>query len=64
MLTGSGEAGKMVPGRAGQNLKKSRRERSGRNAFIVVEDADLDKTVKWAVWGKMNRRGVSANEGL
>ena len=58
VLTGSGEAGKMVAGRAGQNLKKSRMERSGRDAFIVVEDADLDKTVKWAVWGKMNRRSL------
>jgi succinate-semialdehyde dehydrogenase/glutarate-semialdehyde dehydrogenase len=47
----------MVAGRAGQNLKKSTMERGGRDAFIVVEDADLDKTVKWAVWGKMNNTG-------
>jgi succinate-semialdehyde dehydrogenase/glutarate-semialdehyde dehydrogenase len=48
----------MVAGRAEQNLKKSTMERGGRDAFIVVEDADLDKTVKWAVWGKMNRRSL------
>ena len=58
-LTGSGEAGKRVAGRAGQNLKKSTMELGGSDAFIVLEDADLDKTVKWAVWGKMNNTGQS-----
>ena len=58
-LTGSGEAGKRVAGRAGQNLKKSTMELGGSDAFIVLEDADLDKTVKWAVWGKMNNMGQS-----
>ena len=56
-LTGSVEAGKVVAGRAGQNLKKSTMELGGSDAFIVLEDADLDKTVKWAVWGKMNNTG-------
>lgn len=56
-LTGSVEAGKIVAGRAGQNLKKSTMELGGSDAFIVLEDADLDKTVKWAVWGKMNNTG-------
>lgn len=56
-LTGSGEAGKSVAGRAGQNLKKSTMELGGSDAFIVLEDADLDKTVKWAVWAKMNNTG-------
>ena len=56
-LTGSVEAGKSVAGRAGQNLKKSTMELGGSDAFIVLEDADLDKTVKWAVWGKMNNTG-------
>jgi succinate-semialdehyde dehydrogenase/glutarate-semialdehyde dehydrogenase len=32
-------------------------ELGGSDAFIVLEDADLDKTVKWAVWGKMNNTG-------
>jgi succinate-semialdehyde dehydrogenase/glutarate-semialdehyde dehydrogenase len=56
-LTGSMEAGKLVAGRAGQNLKKSTMELGGSDAFIVLEDADLDKTVKWAVWAKMNNMG-------
>lgn len=56
-LTGSSEAGKTVAARAGQNLKKTTMELGGSDAFIVLEDADLDKTVKWAVWGKMNNTG-------
>jgi succinate-semialdehyde dehydrogenase/glutarate-semialdehyde dehydrogenase len=56
-LTGSVEAGKSVAARAGQNLKKSTMELGGSDAFIVLEDADLDKTVEWAVWAKMNNTG-------
>jgi succinate-semialdehyde dehydrogenase/glutarate-semialdehyde dehydrogenase len=56
-LTGSVEAGKSVAARAGQNLKKSTMELGGSDAFIVLNDADLDKTVKWAVWAKMNNTG-------
>ncbi|MBY0399872.1 aldehyde dehydrogenase family protein, partial [Myxococcota bacterium] len=56
-LTGSVEAGKSVAARAGQNLKKSTMELGGSDAFIVLEDADLEKTVEWAVWGKMNNTG-------
>ncbi len=56
-LTGSVEAGKAVAARAGLNLKKSTMELGGSDAFIVLEDADLEKTVEWAVWGKMNNTG-------
>ncbi|MDR6395198.1 NAD-dependent succinate-semialdehyde dehydrogenase [Herbaspirillum seropedicae] len=56
-LTGSVEAGKAVAARAGLNLKKSTMELGGSDAFIVLEDADLDKTVEWAVWAKMNNTG-------
>jgi succinate-semialdehyde dehydrogenase/glutarate-semialdehyde dehydrogenase len=56
-LTGGVEAAKSVAGRAGQNLKKSTMELGGSDAFIVLEDADLDKTVTWAVWAKMNNAG-------
>ena len=56
-LTGSVDAGKSVAARAGQNLKKTTMELGGSDAFIVLEDADLEKTVKWAVWAKMNNMG-------
>ena len=56
-LTGSGRAGKAIAGRAGGNLKKSTMELGGSDAFIVLEDAPLDETVRWAVWGKMNNMG-------
>lgn len=56
-LTGSVEAGKIVAARAGLNLKKSTMELGGSDAFIVLEDADLDKAVRWAVLGKMNNMG-------
>ena len=56
-LTGSADAGKSVAARAGLNLKKSTMELGGSDAFIVLEDADLDKTVAWALWAKMNNTG-------
>ena len=48
-LTGSVKAGKKVAGRAGQNLKTSTMEHGGSGAFIVLEDADFNEVVKWAV---------------
>jgi len=56
-LTGSVEAGRLVAARAGQNLKKSTMELGGSDAFIVLEDADLNKAVAWAMWAKMNNTG-------
>ncbi len=46
-----------VAAQAGKNLKKSTMELGGSDAFIVLEDAELDKTVEWAVWGRMNNTG-------
>jgi succinate-semialdehyde dehydrogenase/glutarate-semialdehyde dehydrogenase len=51
-LTGSERAGAAVGAAAGKNLKKSTMELGGSDAFIVLEDADIDKTVKWAVMGR------------
>jgi len=56
-LTGSVEAGRDVAARAGRNLKKSTMELGGSDAVIVLDDADLEKTVTWAVWAKMNNTG-------
>ncbi len=60
-LTGSVEAGKIVAARAGLNLKKSTMELGGSDAFIVLDDADLDKTVNWAVSGRMINAGQSCD---
>lgn len=51
-LTGSERAGTEVGAAAGKNLKKCTMELGGTDAFIVLEDADIDKTVKWAVMGR------------
>ena len=56
-LTGSVAAGRSVAARAGQNLKKSTLELGGSDAFIVLDDADLEATVPWAVWGRMFNGG-------
>jgi succinate-semialdehyde dehydrogenase/glutarate-semialdehyde dehydrogenase len=56
-LTGSVAAGRVVAARAGQNLKKSSMELGGSDAFIVLDDADLEKTIPWAVWGRMYNGG-------
>jgi len=56
-LTGSVAAGRRLAARAGQNLKKSSMELGGSDAFIVLDDADLDKTIPWAVWGRMYNGG-------
>ena len=56
-LTGSVEAGRKVAARAGQNLKKSTMELGGSDAFIVLDDADIDATIPWAVWGRMYNGG-------
>lgn len=56
-LTGSVAAGKSVSSRSGTDLKVSSMELGGADAFIVLEDADLDKAVPWALWGRMFNAG-------
>ena len=56
-LTGGVAAARIIAARAGQNLKKSSMELGGTDAFIVLEDADLAKTIPWAVWGRMYNAG-------
>ncbi|WP_144156244.1 NAD-dependent succinate-semialdehyde dehydrogenase [Paraburkholderia sp. BCC1885] len=51
-LTGSEGAGAVVASLAGKAMKKSTLELGGADAFVVLADADLEKTVKWGVFGR------------
>jgi succinate-semialdehyde dehydrogenase/glutarate-semialdehyde dehydrogenase len=56
-LTGSEEAGASVAMEAGKHLKKVVLELGGNDVFIILEDANMEKTVEWAVVGRMNNNG-------
>jgi succinate-semialdehyde dehydrogenase/glutarate-semialdehyde dehydrogenase len=56
-LTGSEAAGSSIASAAGKYMKKSVLELGGSDAFIILEDADIDKTVEWAVVGRINNNG-------
>jgi succinate-semialdehyde dehydrogenase/glutarate-semialdehyde dehydrogenase len=56
-LTGSERAGEAVASEAGKALKKSTMELGGSDAFIVLDDADMDTAVRWGVWGRINNTG-------
>ncbi|NHN85847.1 aldehyde dehydrogenase family protein [Acetobacter musti] len=51
-LTGSEGAGVIIAGVAGKALKKATMELGGADAFIVLDDADVEKAAKWAVMGR------------
>ncbi len=56
-LTGSTAAGRTIAAGAGKNLKPSSMELGGSDAFIVLEDADMEHTIKWALWRRMYNCG-------
>ena len=58
-LTGSERAGSSVAEIAGRHIKKSLLELGGSNAFLVLEDADMDKTIATAVNARMLNAGQS-----
>lgn len=58
-LTGSERAGKSVGALAGKYLKKSVLELGGNNAFIVLEDADMEQAVETGIKARMMNSGQS-----
>ncbi|WP_339811361.1 NAD-dependent succinate-semialdehyde dehydrogenase [uncultured Imperialibacter sp.] len=58
-LTGSEGAGKSVAQTAGKYLKKAVLELGGSNGFIVLEDADMEKTIQTALTARMMNCGQS-----
>ncbi len=51
-LTGSEKAGSAIASIAAKNLKKSTLELGGADAFVVLEDAEVEKAAKWAAFGR------------
>jgi succinate-semialdehyde dehydrogenase/glutarate-semialdehyde dehydrogenase len=57
MFTGSTATGRIIGARAGQNLIGCTLELGGKNPLIVLEDADLDDTVKGALFATFLNAG-------
>lgn len=63
-FTGSTPVGKHIGEVAGRNLKESHLELGGNNAFIVLDDADVDLAVSAAIFSRFTHQGqicMSAN---
>ena len=56
-LTGSERAGRSIAANAGDQLKKCVMELGGSDAFVVLDDADLDKTIAGAVASRFGNVG-------
>ncbi len=56
-FTGSTETGRRINLQAAQQLKKISLEMGGKNAIIVLDDADLDLAVEGILWGAFGTTG-------
>ena len=56
-LTGSAPAGQSVASIAGKYLKKTVLELGGSDAYVVLEDADLEKATDLATYGRLQNNG-------
>jgi len=56
-LTGSAPAGQSVASIAGKNLKKTVLELGGSDAYVILDDADLEKATDLATHGRLQNNG-------
>ncbi|MBI3014753.1 MAG: aldehyde dehydrogenase family protein [Candidatus Tectomicrobia bacterium] len=56
-FTGSCEVGQQVAVRCAQDFRRVSLEMGGKNAILIMEDADLDLAVEGAVWGACGTTG-------
>ena len=56
-FTGSSEVGQAIGGVCGQKLKRCSLELGGKNAQIVLADADLELALEGALWGAFGTAG-------
>jgi aldehyde dehydrogenase (NAD+) len=56
-FTGSAAVGRQIAAVCGQNLKRVSLELGGKNAQVVMEDADLNLALEGALWGAFGTTG-------
>src|SRR5699024_989854 len=56
-VTGSTETGRNIAAECGRNLKKVSLEMGGKNAIIVMEDADVELAVEGILWSAFGTSG-------